>query len=186
MLVLLGMLILLIPASQAAVQLMNYLITNVLPAEPLVKLDFSKGVPDDCVTMVAIPTLLLNEDQVRRLVEDLEVRFLGNHDRNLHFAIVSDLPDANRPAPEDSALVALMSKLIEELNSRYASKGAGKFVHLHRHRVYNPQENGWMGWERKRGKLLDLNQLIRGSYDSFPIKAGDVSDSSEGPFPDHA
>ena len=175
MLVLLGMLILLIPASQAAVQLMNYLITNVLPAEPLVKLDFSKGVPDDCVTMVAIPTLLLNETQVRRLVEDLEVRFLGNHDRNLHFAIVSDLPDANRPAPEDSALVALMSKLIEELNSRYASKGAGKFVHLHRHRVYNPQENGWMGWERKRGKLLDLNQLIRGSYDSFPIKAGDLS-----------
>ena len=174
-LVSLGMLILLIPASQAAVQLMNYLITNVLPAEPLVKLDFSKGVPDDCVTMVAIPTLLLNEGQVRRLVEDLEVRYLGNHDRNLHFAIVSDLPDASRPAPEDGALVAVMSKLIEELNSRYSSKGAGKFLHLHRHRVYNPQENGWMGWERKRGKLLNLNQLIRGSYDSFPIKAGDVS-----------
>ncbi len=174
-LVLLGMLILLIPASQAAVQLMNYLITNVLPAEPLLKLDFSKGVPDDCVTLVAIPTLLLNEKQVRRLVEDLEVRFLGNHDRNLHFAIVSDLPDAYQPSPEDSALVALMSKLIEELNSRYSPRGAGKFLHLHRHRVYNPQESGWMGWERKRGKLLDLNQLMRGSYDSFPIKAGDVS-----------
>ncbi len=174
-LVLLGMLILLIPASQAAVQLMNYLITNVLPAEPLLKLDFSKGVPDDCVTLVAIPTLLLNEKQVRRLVEDLEVRFLGNHDRNLHFAIVSDLPDAYQPSSEDTALVALMSKLIEELNSRYSPKGAGKFLHLHRHRVYNPQESGWMGWERKRGKLLDLNQLMRGSYDSFPIKVGDVS-----------
>ena len=174
-LVLLGMLILLIPASQAAVQLMNFFITNVLPAEPLLKRDFSKGIPDDCVTLVAIPTLLLNEKQVRRLVEELEVRFLGNHDRNLHFAIVSDLPDANQPAPEDSALVALMSKLIEELNSRYSSKAAGKFLHLHRHRVYNPQERGWMGWERKRGKLLDLNQLMRGSYDSFPIKAGDVS-----------
>jgi cyclic beta-1,2-glucan synthetase len=174
-LVLLAMLILLIPASQAAVQLMNYLITNVLPAEPLLKLDFSKGIPDDCVTLVAIPTLLLNEKQVRRLVEELEVRFLGNHDRNLHFAIVSDLPDTHQPSPEDSALVALMSKLIEELNSRYSPKGAGKFLHLHRHRVYNPQESGWMGWERKRGKLLDLNQLMRGSYDSFPIKVGDVS-----------
>jgi cyclic beta-1,2-glucan synthetase len=174
-LVLLGMLILLIPASQAAVQLMNYLITNVLPADPLLKLDFSKGVPDDCVTLVAIPTLLLNEKQVRRLVEELEVRYLGNHDRNLHFAIVSDLPDAYQPSPEDGALVALMSKLIEELNSRHSLKDAGKFLHLHRHRVYNPHESGWMGWERKRGKLLDLNQLMRGSYDSFPIKAGDVS-----------
>ena len=174
-LVLLAMLILLIPASQAAVQLMNQLITNVLPAEPLLKLDFSDGVPDDCVTLVAIPTLLLNEKQVRRLVEDLEVRFLGNHDRNLHFAIVSDLPDVHQPSPDDSALVALMSKLIEELNSRYAPKNAGKFLYLHRHRVYNFQESGWMGWERKRGKLLDLNQLIRGSYDSFPIKVGDVS-----------
>jgi cyclic beta-1,2-glucan synthetase len=174
-LVLLGVLILLIPASQAAVQLMNYLVTNVLTAEPLPKLDFSKGVPDDCITMVAIPTLLLNEKQVRRLVEDLEVRYLGNHDRNLHFAIVSDLPDASQPSPEDSALVTLMSKLIEELNSRYSPKGTGKFLHLHRHRVYNPQESGWMGWERKRGKLLALNQLMRGSYDSFPIKAGDVS-----------
>jgi len=173
-LVLLGMLILLIPVSQAAVQLLNYFITNVLPAEPLPKLDFSKGIPDDCVTLVAIPTLLLNEEQVRRLVEEIEVRFLGNHDRNLHFAIVSDLPDAHQPAPEDSALVALVSKLIEGLNARYSLKGSGKFLHLHRHRVYNPREGGWMGWERKRGKLLDLNQLLRGYYDSFPIKAGDL------------
>jgi cyclic beta-1,2-glucan synthetase len=174
-LVLLGMLILLLPASQAAVQLVNYFITNVLPAEPLLKLDFSKGIPDDCVTLVAVPTLLLNEKQVNRLIEDIEIRFLGNHDPNLHFAIVSDLPDAHAPAAEDSTLLALVSKLIGELNERYSAKGTGKFLHLHRHRVYNPRERGWMGWERKRGKLLDLNQLMRGSYDSFPIKAGDVS-----------
>jgi len=174
-LVLVMMLLLLLPASQAAVQLMNYLITNVLPAEPLLKLDFSKGVPPDCVTLVAVPTLLLNETQVRRLVEELEVRFLGNRDRNIHFALVSDLSDSHQPAPEDNALVALCSKLIEELNGRYAPKGTGSFFHLHRHRVYNPRERGWMGWERKRGKLQDLNQLLRGYYDSFPIKTGDLS-----------
>lgn len=174
-LVLLVALILLVPVSQAAVQLMNHFITNIVPAEPLFKLDFSRGIPDDCVTLVAIPTLLLDERQVRRLVEDIEVRFLGNHDRNLHFAIVSDLPDAHRPASEDSVLVELCSNLIEALNSRYAPRGAGKFFHLHRHRVYNPRERGWMGWERKRGKLLDLNQLLRGCYDSFPIKVGDLS-----------
>ena len=174
-LVVLSMLILLLPASQAAVQLMNYVTTNLLPATTLPKLDFSKGIPDDCVTMVAIPTLLLSDEQVHTLIEDLEVRYLGNHDRNIHFAIVSDLPDAHQPAPEDNALVALCSKLVTELNERYSAKNAGSFFHFHRHRVYNPRERGWMGWERKRGKLLDLNQLLRGQYDSFPVKIGELS-----------
>ena len=67
------------------------------------------------------------------------------------------------------------AKLIRELNERYAGKNSGSFFLLHRHRVYNPRERGWMGWERKRGKLLDLNQLLRGQYDSFPVKVGDLS-----------
>jgi cyclic beta-1,2-glucan synthetase len=170
-----SMLVLLLPSSQAAVQVMNYLTTNLLPATSLPKLDLSDGVPDDCVTLVAIPTLLLNEKQVRHLIENLEVRYLGNHDRNIHFALVSDLPDSHEPAPEDNELVTLCSSLIEELNERYASKNAGSFFHLHRHRVYNPGEQGWMGWERKRGKLLDLNQLLRGQFDSFPVKIGNLS-----------
>ena len=171
---LISMLVLILPSSQAAVQIMNYLTTNLLPATSLPKLDFSAGVPEDCVTLVAIPTLLLNETQVRNLIEDLEVRYLGNHDRNIHFALVSDLPDSDVPAPEENALVALCSKLIVELNERYAAKDEGSFFHLHRHRVYNPRERGWMGWERKRGKLLDLNQFLRGHFDSFPVKIGDL------------
>ncbi len=174
-LVLLAMLILVLPSSQAAVQLMNYLTTNLMPVEALPKMDFSGGIPDDCTTIVAIPTLLLNEKQVQGLVENLEVRFLGNHDRNLHFAILSDLPDSDQPAPDESALVALCSALIGELNERYSGKNMGSFFFLHRHRVYNPRERGWMGWERKRGKLLDLNQLLRGQFDSFPVKVGDLS-----------
>ncbi len=173
--VLLSMLILLLPCSQAAVQLMNYLTTNLLTPTTLPKLDFSQGVPNHCATLVAIPTLLLNEAQVHHLVEELEVRYLGNHDRNLHFAIVSDLPDSREPAPEDNELVEVCSNLITELNERYGAKKAGTFFHLHRHRVYNPREKGWMGWERKRGKLLDLNQLLRGRFDSFPVKIGDLS-----------
>ena len=169
------MLLVLLPGSQAAVQLMNYLTTNLLPVASLPKLDFSAGLPDDCVTLVAIPTLLLNEKQVHDLVENLEVRFLGNHDRNMHFAIVSDLPDSNQPASEETSLVALCETLIGELNERHAGENMGSFFLLHRHRVYNPREKGWMGWERKRGKLLDLNQLLRNQYDSFPVKVGDLS-----------
>jgi cyclic beta-1,2-glucan synthetase len=174
-LLLLSMLIVLVPCSQSAVQLMHYLIGALLPAQILPKQDYSKGIPNDCVTLVAIPTLLLNEKQVRGLVEDLEVRFLGNHDANIHFALVTDLPDSDELAPEGGPLIDLCAYLIRDLNERYGGKQMGSFFLLHRHRVFNRREKGWMGWERKRGKLLDLNQLLRGKYDSFPLKVGDLS-----------
>ncbi len=175
LLLLLSMLILLVPCSQSAVQLMHYLVAALLPAEILPKLDYSEGIPDDCVTLVAIPTLLLNEKQVRGLIEDLEVRFLGNHDRNIHFALITDLPDSDEPAPEGNPLIDLCAAMIREVDERYSGKKMGSFFLLHRHRVYNRREKGWMGWERKRGKLLDLNNLLRGEYDSFPVKVGDLS-----------
>jgi cyclic beta-1,2-glucan synthetase len=173
-LILFSMLILFLPSSQSAVQIMNYLVTSLLPAEILPKLNFTDAIPSDCVTLVAVPSLLLSEQQVRDLVENLEVRFLGNHDPNIHFALLTDLPDSREPAREDNPLVTLASNLIGELNGKYASHDMGSFFLFHRHRVYNPREKSWMGWERKRGKLLDLNKLLLGQYDSFPVKIGDL------------
>ena len=175
LLILFSVLILLLTSSESAVQLMNYLVTSLLSVEILPKLDFSDAVPDDCITMVAVPSLLLGEDQVRGLVESLEVRFLGNHDPNVHFALLTDLPDTREPAREDSPLITLCADLIRDLNDKYASQGMGSFFLFHRHRVYNPRERSWMGWERKRGKLLDLNNLLRGRYDRFPLKVGQLS-----------
>jgi cyclic beta-1,2-glucan synthetase len=174
-LILFAMAVLLLPASQSAVQLMNYLTTALLRPELLSKLDFSRNIPEDCTTLVAVPALLMNEKQVRRLAQDLEVRFLGNHDPNLHFALLTDLPDSPVPAHEDDPLVELCSQLVKGLNEKYRGDNDGCFLLLHRHRVYNPREKVWMGWERKRGKLMDLNKLLTGSYDSFPVKAGDLS-----------
>ena len=174
-LVLFSMLALCLPCSQAAVQLTNYLITSLLEPQILPKLDLSEGVPDDCVTFVAVPSLLLDEGQVRRLVDELEVRFLGNHDPNMHFALLTDLPDSPSEPREDDPLVDLCAELIGGLNEKYAGRGMGSFLLFHRHRVYNPREEVWMGWERKRGKLMDLNRLLRKQYDSFPVKIGDLS-----------
>jgi cyclic beta-1,2-glucan synthetase len=173
--ILLSMVVLLLPCSQSAVQLMNYLTTALLRPEILPKLDFSKSIPEECTTLVAVPALLLNEKQVRRLVEDLEVRFLANHDANLHFALLTDLPDSPVPTHEDDPLVAFCASLVDELNHRYAGDRKSSFLMLHRHRVYNPREKVWMGWERKRGKLMDLNKFLFSEYDSFPVKAGDTS-----------
>src|SRR5579864_5342551 len=174
-LILFSMLVLRLPCSQSAVQLMNYLTTALLRPEILPKLDFSKGIPADCTTLVAVPALLLSEKQVRRLVQNLEVRYLGNHDPNMHFALLTDLPDSPVPSHEDDPLVELCANLIKELNEKYSGEQQGTFLQLHRHRIYNPREKVWMGWERKRGKLMDLNKLLRGNYDSFPVKAGDLS-----------
>jgi cyclic beta-1,2-glucan synthetase len=168
--------LLLVPALQDAVDLVNNLVSALFEPEPLPKLDFSEAIPADCTTLVAVPSLLLNEDQVHELVNDLEVRFLANRDPNLHFALLTDLPDAvSEPRERDShPLVELAVRLIEKLNLKYASAKYGKFLLLHRHRVFNRRQGVWMGWERKRGKLLDLNKLLSGEFDAFPIKAGKI------------
>ncbi len=166
--------LMIMPAMQCVVELMNNSVTAIFDPDPLPKMDFSEGIPDDCATLAVVPTLLLNERQVRNLVNDLEVRFLANRDPNLHFALVSDLPDSlNKPHDNDSSpLVSLAQQLIKDLNARYNSRGHGGFLLLHRHRIFNVRQGVWMGWERKRGKLLDLNKLLVGEYDAFPIKAG--------------
>jgi hypothetical protein len=169
-------LFLLLPATQDAVDLVNSAITAIFDPEPLPKLDLSEGVPRDVATLVAIPSLLLNDKQVRKLANDLEVRFLANRDPNLHFALLTDLPDSvSNPHEKDShPLVDLASQLIIELNEKYQSPRDGAFLLLHRHRVYNTRQGVWMGWERKRGKLLDLNKLLAGEFDAFPIKIGPI------------
>ena len=168
-------LLLLIPASHAAVGIVNRLTSILVPPRRLPKLDFSEGIPLECTTLVAVPCLLLSEAEVRRNVQALEIRYLGNRDPNLHFALLTDSPDASERFDEHDELVGTCSTLIDELNQKYARDEHGSFLHLHRHRVYNPSEGSWMGWERKRGKMMDLNSLLLGTFDSFPVKAGDLS-----------
>ena len=171
---LIAALMLIMPAMQCAVDLVKSTITAVFDPDRLPKLDFSKAISPDCVTLVAVPTLLLNEGQVRSLVTDLEVRFLANRDQHLHFALLTDLPDSvTDPRENDShPLVDLVVRLIGELNNKYTSPNSGAFILLHRKRIFSVRQGVWMGWERKRGKLLDLNKLLAGEYDAFPIKAG--------------
>jgi cyclic beta-1,2-glucan synthetase len=173
----LAFLLLLLPATQGAVDLVNNTVTAVFKAYALPKLDFSKGVPQAFTTLVVIPTLLMNEKQVRELFDELEVRYLANQDRHIHFGLLTDLPDSvTRPRQDDTdPLVDLAIQLTDELNERYAKAAGGSFFLLHRHRIFNARQGVWMGWERKRGKLLDLNKLLKGQFDPFPVKAGNLS-----------
>jgi cyclic beta-1,2-glucan synthetase len=167
-----GLFLLFLPATQAGVSFVNGLVTFIFRPRTLPRLDFSKGIPPDCTTVVAVPSLLINEAQVRNLVLDLEIRFLANRDPQLYFALLTDCPDSDKPIDNSDCLIDLCTELIEGLNRRYSGS---PFILLHRHRVYNEAEGRWMGWERKRGKLLDFNRLLRGGYDSFPVKVGNVA-----------
>ncbi len=164
----------LLPATQGAVDLVNATVSALFKAEALPKVDLSKGVPRESTTFVVVPTLLLHERQVQELLEELEARYLSNKDPNIHFGLLTDLPDTKmRPPIEDTdPLVRQAAQSINELNEKYAGHQGGSFFLLHRHRTFNSRQGVWMGWERKRGKLLDLNRFLRHDFDSFPIKAG--------------
>jgi cyclic beta-1,2-glucan glucanotransferase len=109
-------LVLLLPCGESAEQIVNNLTSSFLPARILPKLDFRKGIPRDCTTMVVVPTLLLSEEQARQLAGDLEVCYLANMSANLHFALLTDLPDSDAQSCEEDPLVELCGRLIRELN----------------------------------------------------------------------
>ena len=161
-LALLGILALLC-ASHLAVALANWLVTLLVTPHPLPRMDFSGGIPPESRTLAVIPTMLTSSQNIEDLVEALEVRFLANRDENLHFGLLTDFRDAHEETiPEDEPLLRLAEKRIRELNEKYGNGKCGTFFLFHRPRRWNPRERRWMGYERKRGKLAELNSLLRG------------------------
>jgi cyclic beta-1,2-glucan synthetase len=177
MLVALGAL-LLIATSQLAVGMVNWLATLLVVPQPLPRMDFSQGVPPQSRTLVVVPTLLLSPENVESLVEALEVRYLANRDEHVQFGLLTDFRDAaTEHVPEDEALLELARERIEALNEKYP--GAPAFYLFHRPRRWNAQQGAWMGHERKRGKLEDLNRLLRGEgEDRFSLIVGDTAELS--------
>ncbi|MBI4446447.1 MAG: hypothetical protein HY645_11125 [Acidobacteria bacterium] len=171
MLVLLGILAL-FPASELALYLIQMWLAWVVPPRILPKMSFQKGILEDCRTLVVVPMMLLTPDSIRGEIEKLEVRYLANPVANLHFALLSDFTDAQDPeTPEDEDLLGLVVKGIERLNARY---GDGTFILFQRRRVWCETEHRWIGWERKRGKLEELNRFLNGEGDPDFVCAGSV------------
>jgi len=168
----------LLAASQMAVALVNLATNLLIGPRPLPRLDFSKGIPPDESTMVAIPTLLTDQKAIAELIEGLEIRYLGNRDPNLFFALLTDFRDAPEAEQADDAeRLSQTREGIEALNRKYASGNAPPTFYLfHRPRVWNPHESLWMGYERKRGKLEQFNALLRGGpREPFAAIVGDLS-----------
>ena len=166
-----------LPASALVLLLVQRLVAAWVPPRRLPRLDFSDGIPEDARTMVAVPVLLGSVAQVERLIEHLEVQALGNLDPRIHFALLSDLADAPTPwVAGDDEILAAVTHGIEALNRRHAPDGNDRFYLFHRDRRWNEKEGVYMGWERKRGKIEEINRRLRREGESgFAVEIGDVS-----------
>ncbi|MGA7712784.1 MAG: glucoamylase family protein [Rhizomicrobium sp.] len=158
----------LIPASDVAVAIVNRAITHLVGATLLPALDMRDGLPADLRTIIVVPTLLIDIPTIQRQIERLEVHHLSNPDDNFTFALLSDWRDsATENAQDDKLLLDAAAAGIARLNAQYGSvENSPRFFLLHRRRIWNKGENKWMGWERKRGKLHELNRLLRGANDT--------------------
>ncbi len=153
----------LLPVSELAVSLTNYLLTLVLPPRTLPRLEFKDGIPEECAAFVVVPSMLIRPDSAAALAAKLEIHYLSDPDPQLRFALLTDFADAPvEHQPEDDGYIRDALQRIAELNRRYAPDGPPRFFLFHRKRMWNPSEGCWMGWERKRGKLDEFNRLLRG------------------------
>ena len=175
LLALLAVALVFLPALAASVALVDWAVTMIVPPRILPKLNLSgeqgaHGIPDSCRTLVLVPAMLTSVPEVASLVQQIEQHYLRNPDHNLYFALLTDFGDAREQhLPGDAALVEQARAGIGVLNARYGSEpGAqgGPFCMFHRERRWNEQEERWIGWERKRGKLHELNRWLRGATDT--------------------
>ncbi|PKN01144.1 MAG: cyclic beta 1-2 glucan synthetase [Elusimicrobia bacterium HGW-Elusimicrobia-1] len=162
-------------AGQAAISVVNWISTILVKPGPLPRMDFSEGIPARAHTLVVVPSMLSGPRGVESLVENMEVHYLANTDANVDFALLTDFCDAPRMTmPDDDALLAQAVAGIEKLNQKYRRLKENIFYLFHRPRIWNDRESVWMGYERKRGKLADLNSLLRGgAKDKFSAIVGD-------------
>lgn len=164
-----------VPFSEAAVALVNRAVTGGVGAAILPGLELADGIPEELRTLVVVPTLLGGEAELLEQIEQLEVHYLTGTRGDLSFALLADGIDARQSVLErDVRLLKLGAAAIERLNRRHApAPGGPRFLLLYRQRRFNPQERRWIGWERKRGKLHELNRLLRGATDTSFANLGE-------------
>ncbi|WP_252727248.1 GH36-type glycosyl hydrolase domain-containing protein [Paracoccus sp. C2R09] len=156
------------PLCGLAIALVDLMVARSIGAALLPGLELRQGVPSHLRTLVIVPVIMTDPEDLRRHLDGLEIHYLSGTGGDLTFALLTDGADApSYRIPADVDLLALAARRIAALNERHAAGPAGpRFLHLHRDRQWNPHEGVWMGWERKRGKLVELNRLLRGATDT--------------------
>lgn len=148
----------LIPSSVLVMEIMNQIIMRKTSSRSLFKLKFEEGIPEEYSTIVVIPTILNNVDVVRDMFENLEIYYLSNKTDNLYFCLSGDpTSEVTKDVDRDNDIVNVGLKKVAELNEKY---GKELFYFAYRNRFYSEGEECYLGYERKRGMLIQLNKLL--------------------------
>jgi cyclic beta-1,2-glucan synthetase len=157
MIVFLGFFIL---ASKIASQLIQWFVFYLTDPLPLPKLDLKLLGKEEHNTLIILHTIFRNRKSILENITELEILSIANNKSpNLFFALAADLPDSNEKVlPDDSDLISYAETLIKKLN-----KHTDRFFLITRTRSWSTSEKKFIGWERKRGKIHQINQFILGN-----------------------
>ncbi|MFA9423222.1 MAG: glycosyl transferase, partial [Sedimentibacter sp.] len=157
----------LIPSSEIAVNLVNLTVSKTVKPSFFPSLELKDGIPESLSTIVVIPTLLPTENRVKEIVRRLENHYLSNREENLFFAIIGAFADSdNSPMGKNDDIIEAALNGVKALNQKYCKNGQDKFYFFHRDSQFNEKNNKWIGWERKRGALMEFNDFVLGSFDT--------------------
>ena len=167
LLAVLAIVALFIPSSEIAINAVNWVVSKSKAPSVFPRLELKEGIPEALSTIVAVPTLLPDVKRVKELVANLESHYLSNKDDNLYFALIGAFKDSDDPSMKnDGKIIAAALDGVKELNRKYGGTGPDKFYFFHRSSQFNECNNKWIGWERKRGALMEFNDLVLGATDT--------------------
>ena len=161
--VLMGILIL-IPSSEVGISFVNWMVGKIKQPAFFPRLELKEGIPDYLSTMVVVPTLLNDKNRVDELLKNLENHYLANKETNLYFALIGGFKDSSTASTiNDNPILKKAQEGIDELNHRYVLGDTNIFYFFHRKNMFNENDQNWTGWERKRGALMEFNDVLRGA-----------------------
>jgi cyclic beta-1,2-glucan synthetase len=126
-----SILITIIPASEFAITFVNWIITHTCEPSFLPKLEFRDGIPEENSTLVVVPTIFPDIERIKRLFEKLEITYLSNREKNIRFALLGDLKDAeNSVLQEDNQIIEFAIKKTAELNHKYTNENDSFYLFI--------------------------------------------------------
>ena len=145
---------------EIADKLMAYFIGKFVRPEPLPRFNFAKTIEKETSTLIAMPTVINSTEKLDKMIRKMEITYLANRSENMYYMLLGDCTSSDKEYIDlDEKVVRYGKKLIDELNAKYPSEPK-LFNFLYRKRIYSESEGCYMGWERKRGALTELNLLL--------------------------
>ncbi|URZ17704.1 GH36-type glycosyl hydrolase domain-containing protein [Clostridium felsineum] len=174
----LGFFAILVPCSEIVNAVFNWSINHLTTPKFVCKLELPKGIPDYAKTVVVIPAILNSEKKAKELIDRMEVFYLANKEKNLYFALLGDLKDSRSEVEEaDHKINEIALNAVNALNRKYHNRESEIFFFFNRARKFNKGQGKWIGWERKRGKLMEFNSLLRGDKNtSYNVISGNLNE----------